>query len=80
VPRYHHRFYYSSTPRTNTHAGAGLGRIIINKLVAAARELGCYKIILDCEKKNVPFYEKLGFMLGHSPVCMARYFESKANL
>jgi hypothetical protein len=23
--------------------------------------LGCYKIILDCSEKNVPFYERTGF-------------------
>lgn len=23
--------------------------------------MGCYKIILDCSVKNVPFYQKCGF-------------------
>ena len=40
-----------------------------------AREAGCYKAILDCAERNMGFYEKCGFKIGHSPVCMAHYFE-----
>eukprot|EP01127_Copromyxa_protea_P019252 TRINITY_DN61_c0_g2_i1.p1 TRINITY_DN61_c0_g2~~TRINITY_DN61_c0_g2_i1.p1 ORF type:complete len:184 (-),score=21.37 TRINITY_DN61_c0_g2_i1:66-581(-) len=41
--------------------GAQLGRRIIQELKDIGTKLGCYKIILDCEDKNVGFYEKLGF-------------------
>lgn len=34
---------------------------IIEQLKVTGRLMGCYKIILDCSVKNVPFYEKCGF-------------------
>lgn len=39
----------------------GIGTALMNKAIETAKETGCYKIILDCSEKNVPFYEKLGF-------------------
>ena len=63
----------------STIRGRGLGRIIIEKLKRIAFEAGCYKVILDCVDKNVPFYEKCGFHLGHSDICMAKYLESNVH-
>lgn len=40
--------------------GKGIGKKIIEYLIKRAREKNCYKIILDCKKSNVPFYEKCG--------------------
>eukprot|EP00658_Telonema_sp_P-2_P033723 TRINITY_DN24698_c0_g1_i1.p1 TRINITY_DN24698_c0_g1~~TRINITY_DN24698_c0_g1_i1.p1 ORF type:complete len:171 (+),score=48.80 TRINITY_DN24698_c0_g1_i1:128-640(+) len=42
--------------------GKGLGKKIIEAVVALARACGCYKVILDCEDMNVGFYEKCGFV------------------
>lgn len=39
------------------------GRYIIEQLKHIGREVGSYKIILDCSEKNVPFYQKCGFTL-----------------
>ncbi len=47
-----------------THKGfqrMGVGSSLINKAVEFAKSVGCYKIILNCNENNVPFYEKLGF-------------------
>ncbi|SJX63113.1 related to glucosamine 6-phosphate n-acetyltransferase [Sporisorium reilianum f. sp. reilianum] len=41
--------------------GKGLGKRIIEVLTHVGRERGCYKVILDCSEKNVPFYEKCGY-------------------
>lgn len=41
--------------------GKGIGKKLVEKIIAASKELGCYKTILNCPEKNVPFYEKLGF-------------------
>ncbi|EDO15340.1 hypothetical protein Kpol_1011p10 [Vanderwaltozyma polyspora DSM 70294] len=41
--------------------GKKLGALLINKLTEVGLESGCYKIILDCDPKNVAFYEKCGF-------------------
>lgn len=41
--------------------GLGLGKELINFLVNKGKKLGCYKIILDCNDKNVGFYNKCGF-------------------
>ena len=39
----------------------GTGRSLIDKCVEVAKEQGCYKVILDCSIKNLPFYAKCGF-------------------
>lgn len=41
--------------------GKGLGKRIIEVLTELAKVRGCYKVILDCSNKNVPFYEKCGY-------------------
>ncbi|ORY26268.1 acyl-CoA N-acyltransferase [Naematelia encephala] len=51
--------------------GRKLGIKIINTLEAIGRAKGCYKIILDCSKDNIPFYEKCGFK--HKEYQMVRY-------
>ncbi|KAI8052975.1 acyl-CoA N-acyltransferase [Syncephalis plumigaleata] len=43
--------------------GLQFGRYIIEALKYIGASVGCYKIILDCSEKNVPFYEKCGFKL-----------------
>jgi glucosamine-phosphate N-acetyltransferase len=37
------------------------------------KTVGCYKVILDCSEKNVPFYEKCGFTVKEKQ--MVVYFE-----
>ncbi|KAG0229355.1 Glucosamine-phosphate N-acetyltransferase-like protein [Actinomortierella wolfii] len=41
--------------------GKKLGQRIIETLMSIGASVGCYKVILDCSEKNVPFYEKCGF-------------------
>ena len=41
--------------------GQGIGKKIIHALLEEAKKRGCYKTILDCDDKVVPFYEKIGF-------------------
>ena len=41
--------------------GSGLGKLMINHLIETAKNLNCYKIILNCNESNVKFYEKCGF-------------------
>lgn len=41
--------------------GNGIGRKMVNFLVSKARGRGCYKAILNCESKNIPFYTRCGF-------------------
>jgi len=51
--------------------GKNLGRLIINALTRTSEKLGAYKTILDCNKDNIPFYEKCGFQ--HKEYEMVRY-------
>ncbi len=44
----------------------GRGMLIMTYLEMEAAANDCYKIILDCSPKNVPFYEKNGFKLQES--------------
>jgi glucosamine-phosphate N-acetyltransferase len=41
--------------------GHGLGRVLMEALLADARRAGCYKVILDCDEHVARFYESLGF-------------------
>ncbi|GBC27751.2 glucosamine 6-phosphate N-acetyltransferase [Rhizophagus irregularis DAOM 181602=DAOM 197198] len=41
--------------------GKKLGLRVIQALKYIGAKTGCYKVILDCSEKNVPFYEKCGF-------------------
>jgi len=39
----------------------GIGAALVHHATERARELGCYKAILNCAENLVPFYERLGF-------------------
>lgn len=41
--------------------GKGVGAALVKHCVEYARVAGCYKVVLNCDPKNVPFYEKCGF-------------------
>lgn len=41
--------------------GQGVARNLIKKAIEVAEMEKCYKVILNCKEKLVPFYEKLGF-------------------
>ena len=46
----------------NKVRGQGIGKKLMEFLVDRAKELGCYKVILDCSRDNYEqFYSKLGF-------------------
>ena len=41
--------------------GQGIGMKLVLSLLDVAKEKKCYKTILNCEDKIIPFYEKIGF-------------------
>ena len=41
--------------------GMGFGKNITDVLVQRAKAEKCYKIVLNCSKDNIPFYEKCNF-------------------
>ena len=43
------------------HEGIGIGLKIMKVALEYAKSQGCYKTILDCDDKIMPFYERLGF-------------------
>lgn len=44
------------------HRRKGLGKQIIDFLVSKAKEIGCYKVILNCSNNNQVFYENCNFI------------------
>lgn len=50
----------------------GLGQELVRRLVQAARERGCYKVMLNCAEHRVGWYEHCG--LQRKEVQMVRYF------
>ncbi|RKP11882.1 acyl-CoA N-acyltransferase [Piptocephalis cylindrospora] len=57
--------------------GLQFGRYIIEALKYVGASTSCYKIILDCSEKNVPFYVKCGFK--QNEVKMAWYIPKEAE-
>ena len=47
-----------------TYRGKGLGKTIIQACINYCKKVNCYKVILDCEAKNIPFYNKCGFKIN----------------
>ena len=43
------------------YEGKGIGGSLVRRALKEAKTFGCYKVILDCSDKNIPFYEKFGF-------------------
>jgi glucosamine-phosphate N-acetyltransferase len=44
------------------HRGKGYASILINFVIDIAKKENCYKIILNCNNKNIAFYNKFGFL------------------
>ncbi|XP_026314843.1 probable glucosamine 6-phosphate N-acetyltransferase [Hyposmocoma kahamanoa] len=59
----------------DTYRGKQLGKLIVVTVSLLARELGCYKMSLDCKDKLVKFYETLGYKLepGNSNAMNIRF-------
>ncbi len=51
--------------------GKKLGVKLMEGLQRIGRQVGCYKVILDCSEDNVPFYTRCGFK--QKEVQMAAY-------
>ncbi|EDQ86824.1 uncharacterized protein MONBRDRAFT_27826 [Monosiga brevicollis MX1] len=52
----------------------GLGRRLIERLTAVAKQRGCYKVIIDCDAHNIHFYDSCGFT--RKGTCLSHYFPS----
>jgi glucosamine-phosphate N-acetyltransferase len=46
---------------SSNYRGKGFASDLIQYIINIAQTLGCYKIILNCSKDNVSFYDRLGF-------------------
>jgi len=55
------------------YRGHGIGKILINYLIEYCKEMGCYKVILNCSDENIGFYEKCGMKKKANQ--MAIYFD-----
>lgn len=53
--------------------GKNLGKILVETLKTLAKDLGAYKIILNCKESNIGFYQKSGF--EQKNVEMSYYFD-----
>ncbi|RHZ75385.1 hypothetical protein Glove_214g37 [Diversispora epigaea] len=60
--------------------GKKLGLRIIEALKYIGAQTGCYKVILDCSKQNIPFYEKCGFTQKEYEMAWYCSDEAKAKL
>lgn len=46
----------------NNYRKQGLGKKLIDELINISIQSNCYKTILDCNEKNVNFYQNSGFI------------------
>jgi glucosamine-phosphate N-acetyltransferase len=54
-----------------------IGERIVQILLSYAKKMNCYKIILNCNKDCVLFFEKCGFLKIKHKEQMAKYYLSK---
>jgi glucosamine-phosphate N-acetyltransferase len=47
--------------------GQGIATKLLNHVINIANNNNCYKIILDCKRELIPFYEKTGFKMRGNP-------------
>ena len=47
--------------------GMGIAKELLAYAIRVAKDNNCYKIILDCNRELIPFYEKSGF--GNFGIC-----------
>lgn len=43
------------------YEGMGIGTALVSGSLRFAKQMKCYKVILDCSEENMPFYKKIGF-------------------
>jgi len=55
------------------YEGMGIASALMKKAIEIAQENNCYKIILDCSDKLIPFYKKFGFENNEN--CMKIYYK-----
>lgn len=60
------------------YRGYGIAKKILEKLVDLASIKNCYKVILDCKKDLITFYEKNGFCQNNYQ--MTKYFDKIIDL
>ena len=48
------------------HRSMGIGKCMVTHLLQIAEEYNCYKVVLQCDETNIPFYEKCGFRRSES--------------
>jgi glucosamine-phosphate N-acetyltransferase len=44
-----------------SHRGQGIGEGLVQEAIDTARRHGCYKLMLTCYEKTIPYYERFGF-------------------
>ena len=45
------------------YRGLGIGKKMVDYILAVSKDYGCYKVKLYCKDSNVAFYEKSGFQV-----------------
>lgn len=43
------------------YRGRGIGKMLVEKALKKAQEIGCYKVVLSCFPQRIKFYERCGF-------------------
>lgn len=54
----------------SNNKGQGIAKELLNYCIELANEKNCYKVILDCKKELIPFYNKVDFK--QKGVCMRK--------
>ena len=52
------------------YRGLGLAKDLVQRCVRVCQKENCYKVILNCDKANCSFYQKLGFVEKNLQMCL----------
>lgn len=55
------------------YRGLELGKLLVETLTLLSKQLGCYKISLECADRNVRFYEALGYNVDKEKFMVQRF-------
>jgi glucosamine-phosphate N-acetyltransferase len=51
------------------YRGQGYGKALMESVLQFCKDQHCYKVVLYCSDRNVPFYEKTGFIREGTFLC-----------
>jgi glucosamine-phosphate N-acetyltransferase len=67
--------HHEDTATKKGYEGMGIATALVDRSLRFARQMKCYKVIIECSDEKVPFHEKFGFKKYQISMRYDRYFK-----